>query len=269
MPKRPCSIVLTPDNKDILSADKFGDVYSLPLLPNSDPTATEPAPASTTETVIPPAAAAAEPTAASPNPTTAEPSRTEPTTTTTDSAPYFVSQATALTVHTQRNLKALNNQLVSATNPKAWRGTPKRVLETFERHLLLGHVSLLTAITLGHDALHRPYLLTADRDEHIRVSRGTRAQAHVVERFCMGHEQFVNRLLVAGKGGEVLLSGGGDGEVFVWRWLEGTLLARVDLLGRVREVVPGVEKIAVTGLSLWPAGEGDGTRVVVFCERYV
>ena len=33
MPKRPCAIALTADDSQILSADKFGDVYSLPLLP--------------------------------------------------------------------------------------------------------------------------------------------------------------------------------------------------------------------------------------------
>lgn len=256
MPKRPCSIVLTPDNKDILSADKFGDVYSIPLLPTSDPTTLQPPPtAITTETSTPPPAA---PTAAAAAPTfTAAESAA--------AAAAFVSQATALTVHTARNRKALNDQYVSANNPKAWRGTPKRVLEAFERYLLLGHVSLLTAITLGHDAAARPYILTADRDEHIRVSRGTRAHAHIVERFCMGHEQFVNRLLVDGP---VLLSGGGDGEVFVWRWLEGTLVAKVDVMGRVREVVQGAEKMALTGLSFWAGGQ-EGKRVVVFCERYV
>ncbi|KAJ4417395.1 tRNA (guanine-N(7)-)-methyltransferase non-catalytic subunit trm82, partial [Neurospora sp. IMI 360204] len=40
MPKRPCALALTPDNKTILSADKFGDVFSLPLLFSpSEPTA--------------------------------------------------------------------------------------------------------------------------------------------------------------------------------------------------------------------------------------
>ncbi|CAN8099130.1 unnamed protein product [Discula destructiva] len=278
MPKRPCSIVLTPDNRDILSADKFGDVYSLPLLPSEDPstTTTQP-PATTTEAPLPPA---------SPSPAPASPATSTTTSTaavgTTDPAlGPFVPQATELTVHTARNRKALTNQLISRTNPKAWGGTPKRVAESFERHLLLGHVSLLTAIALGHhhddhaSGHRRPYIITADRDEHIRVSRGTRAQAHVVEQYCMGHEQFVNRLLVAG---ELLLSGGGDGEVFVWRWLEGALVAKADVLGMVREVVEGTEKIALTGLSRWPGGGGggggggenddnEGMRIVVICER--
>lgn len=251
MPKRPCSIVIAPDTKDILSADKFGDVYALPLLPSSAPSSTLAAPS-------PAASAAAAPPTRSATPDAA-------------AAPLgpFVPQASTLTVHTARNRKALNDQLVSRTHPKALAGgTPKRAPAAFERHLLLGHVSLLTAIALGRDAAaRRPYILTADRDEHIRVSRGTRAQAHVVERYCMGHEHFVNRLLVAG---ELLLSGGGDAEVFVWRWLEGTLVGKVDVLGRVREVVGGVERIALTGLSSWAEGaEEEGARIVVICERYV
>lgn len=251
MPKRPCSITLTQGNTDILSADKFGDVYAIPLLPNEESTTPQPAP----ETASPPPLLAGQ---ATPDPSMPNP----------DGSP-FTPQATSLTVHTARNRKALNDQLISRTNPKAWGGTPKRAPTTFERHLLLGHVSLLTAIALGHDSAQRPYIITADRDEHIRVSRGTRAQAHVVERYCMGHEQFVNKLLIAGKEGQLLLSGGGDSDVCVWRWLEGSLLARADVLGRVREVVGGTKKIALTGLSSWAGGEEKGTRIVVICERYV
>ncbi|KAG9924666.1 hypothetical protein KCU98_g21591, partial [Aureobasidium melanogenum] len=35
MPKRPCAVLVTPDNKTILCGDKFGDVYSLPLFPSA------------------------------------------------------------------------------------------------------------------------------------------------------------------------------------------------------------------------------------------
>lgn len=270
MPKRPCSIVLTPDNKDILAADKFGDVYSLPLIPSDN----EPSQATATTTAAP-----AQETASSPAPgdATASPSPApEPTTTTTTTTntaaisnnKHFTPQATPLTVHTKRNRRALLDQQVSLTNPKAMGGTPKRVNEVFERHLLLGHVSLLTAIALGHDEQGRRYIITADRDEHIRVSRGTREQAHVIERYCLGHEEFVHRLLIPEGGkGDVLISAGGDEDVFVWRWREGTLLGRADLIGRVKKVVEGVEKIAVTGLCCWPGNDGKETRIAMICER--
>lgn len=244
MPKRPCSVVLTPDNKDIFAADKFGDVYSLPLLPKDDPTA------NTGDAPSTPAPA--------PTPT-----------------PAFQPQASELTVHTKRNRQALIDQQISRTNPKALRGSPRRVDAVFERHLLLGHVSLLTAVALARDEQDRPYIITADRDEHVRVSRGTHEQAHVIEAYCLGHEHFVNRICVpecagAGAMGQLLVSAGGDAEVFVWRWRTGKLLARTDLLGAVKSVVPAATKLAVTSLCCWPEADGEAkqTRIVVGCERY-
>lgn len=256
MPKRPCSVVLTPDKKDILAADKFGDVYSLPLLPSEVPSqAQPPKEEEAAAAVVAASSPAPAPTSASPPP----PSTTAP-------VARFKPQATELTVHTKRNLQALRDQQIARSNLG---GTPRRVVDTFERHLLLGHVSLLTAIALGSDEQGRPYIITADRDEHVRVSRGTREQAHVVEAFCLGHEEFVNRIMVPEGMGELLVSAGGDEEVFVWRWKEGRLVARTDLLGPVREIVPGAAKVAVTGLCCWSGGETQGTRIVVGCERYV
>lgn len=248
MPKRPCSIVITPDNQDILSADKFGDVYSLPLLPSPD---WKPETAAATAAIV----------AASPS--SADTSEFKP-------------QATELTVHTKRNRQALLDQQISRTNPKAQRGSQKKVeAEPFERYLLLGHVSLLTAVALGHDEDdqgqgqgRRRYILTADRDEHIRVSRGTREQSYVIENFCLGHDDFVNRLCIPDGMGQLLVSAGGDPDVFVWRWKEGRLLAKAPLLQAVKEVVPQANKVAVTGLCCWPADSAEeGVRIVAICER--
>lgn len=331
MPKRPCSVVISPDNQDILSADKFGDVYSLPLIQSPD--------------WKPNASSSATAAAAAPSPATEETAVTTTiatTTTTDDQDQPFKPQATELTVHTKRNRQALVDQQISRTNPKAQRGTPRRVeAEPFERYLLLGHVSLLTAVALGfdyddddddeennHNHSHnhpandtdtttttmtkkntprkrRPYILTADRDEHIRVSRGTRDQVHVIEHFCLGHDEFVNRLCIPSFGhpsspspsspsfdgdGSLLVSAGGDPDLFVWRWRRGQLLCKTPLLDVVRKTTEeevASNKVAVTGLCEWAfssssssssstittttAGEGGGesTRIVVICERYV
>ncbi|KUI66780.1 tRNA (guanine-N(7)-)-methyltransferase non-catalytic subunit trm82 [Cytospora mali] len=251
MPKRPCSIVFTLDSQSILSADKFGDVYSLPLTPSDN--------------VPVPRSKEASPAAPSPAPASPSPAP--------DKSAYKP-QANELTVHTKRNRQALIDQQLSVNNPSRNRGgTQKTEAPTFELTLLLGHVSLLTAVALGRDAQGRPYIITADRDEHIRVSRGTKEQAHVIETFCLGHEDFVNRLCIPDEDGfgDLLVSGGGDTDLFVWRWREGNLLARTPLLKVVKEVVPEAGKIAVSGLLCWtgrPAeSEEKGVTILAICER--
>jgi tRNA (guanine-N(7)-)-methyltransferase subunit TRM82 len=51
-------------------------------------------------------------------------------------------------------------------------------------HLILGHTSMLTTFTLTPD---ERYIITADRDEHIRVS--WYPQGFNIERFCLGHQK--------------------------------------------------------------------------------
>jgi len=50
--------------------------------------------------------------------------------------------------------------------------------------LILGHTSLLTAFLLSPDETH---IITADRDEHIRVSWFP--QGYTIESFCLGHKK--------------------------------------------------------------------------------
>ena len=52
--------------------------------------------------------------------------------------------------------------------------------------LILGHTSPITALFLTGD---ERYVVTSDRDEHIRISRYP--QGEIVERFLMGHKQSV------------------------------------------------------------------------------
>lgn len=51
------------------------------------------------------------------------------------------------------------------------------------------------------------YILTADRDEKIRVSWA--AAPHSIESFCLGHTEFVSRILVVPDHAELLLSSSG------------------------------------------------------------
>ncbi|CAG8893196.1 unnamed protein product [Penicillium egyptiacum] len=191
MPKKLSALTLTPDENNILTGDKFGDVYTFPLIPSGEYVKAQ-APAK-----------AYEP------------------------------SATNLTVHTKRNLESLEQQMrqaaLSKTNPA------ERVALNFEHQLIIGHVSLLTeliSVTRPADTTvgKRSYILTADRDEHIRVSRGV-PQAHVIEQFCFGHTSFVSSLCVPSFEPKVLISGGGDNYLLVWDWLENEILQKVQLPG--------------------------------------
>lgn len=76
--------------------------------------------------------------------------------------------------------------------------------------LVLGHTSIVTAVLMT--PAPRARLFTADRDEHIRVSRFP--AGHVIEKFLLGHRRYVSALhLVHGK---TLVSGGGDSALFIW-----------------------------------------------------
>jgi tRNA (guanine-N(7)-)-methyltransferase subunit TRM82 len=219
MPKRPCAIAFTPDGADILSADKFGDVYSLPLL--VDP--------KREEGFLAAQKAALE-------------------------AKDYVPAATELTVHSRANRKALESQLQQAKE--------KRVAKTkeplsFLHKVLLGHVSMLTDMLVTtvrpSEEVQKPrtYILTADRDEHIRISRGP-PQAYVIEGYCLGHHEFVNNLCLAEPG--VLVSGGGDQELLVWDWLDRKVLNRINIINAVKRALLHVRKVPES-----PGQEGEET----------
>ncbi|KAK2073083.1 hypothetical protein P8C59_007392 [Phyllachora maydis] len=111
-----------------------------------------------------------------------------------------------------RNLRALLDQRKAVLQP-----SEKPAAASFEHTLLLGHVSMLTGITHATDPhTGRPYIITADRDEHLRVSRGVLSQAHVIEGFCFGHDEFISRICIPPASPELLLSAGGDDEIYLW-----------------------------------------------------
>ncbi|KAI0306130.1 WD40-repeat-containing domain protein [Multifurca ochricompacta] len=114
--------------------------------------------------------------------------------------------------------------LKTATPPPA----PSREADTLTSHespsggtLILGHTSLLTAFLLTSDETH---IITADRDEHIRVSWFP--QGYVIESFCLGHKKFVSALHIPRDpiAHDILVSGGGDPVLKVWDWRAGRRL---------------------------------------------
>lgn len=229
MPKRPCAILVTPDNQTIICGDKFGDVYSLPLHPMAETEAIE----------LP------QPEAES-------------------KVKAFTPTATVLTVHSARNRKALESQM----KQKDLHSKTKEPLK-FQHQLLLGHVSMLTDVlfaTSETDGQARGFIITSDRDEHIRISRGP-PHAYVIERYCLGHKEFISKLSVLPSTG-ILVSGGGDDWLGFWNWQTGELMRRYDIKSALRgllEKANNVEasgedrNIAVSGLWSVPSNPESGS----------
>ncbi|KAL2834058.1 hypothetical protein BJY01DRAFT_224607 [Aspergillus pseudoustus] len=226
MPKRPCSITFM-DKNDILLGDKFGDVYSMPLIPSAEPR-------------VPKASGQQKKQIA----------------------------ATNLTVHTRRNLKSLEMQKEQAAKKAEKAQQAEQAQEptdgpAFEHQLLLGHVSLLTDVAFvslpspdSSSARKRGYILSADRDEHIRVSRGP-PQAHVTENYCLGHTSFISSLCIPEWAPEILISGGGDPYLLVWSWTAGQILHKVPLVNEI----PEAEEVAVRGIYTSSLGSDSSSLI--------
>ena len=231
MPKRLCAIALTNSQNTILAGDKFGDVYALPLHPSSDPL------------VIPPAKPQLE------------------------ALKPFKPSASELTVHTKGNREALRQQQLQKAAP------PKKQEPTFEHQLILGHVSTLTDLAVGIDDSNgiREYILTGDRDEHIRVSRGI-PQAHIIHNYCLRHTEFVSRLCMVPEQPQLLISGGGEPSLRIFDWLSGTIVAETDLEKSIEQFVTNSpfgdlpessDKRAVSCIQALHVGGGDDREEVV------
>ena len=221
MPKRVCAIVA--HGEKIIVGDKFGDVYELPLFETQTETSDqEKAP------II-------------------------------EELPAFKPAASEFTVHTKGNREALRQQQALKASK------PKKEGPSFEHKLILGHVSLLTDLTLAHESVlangttqQRTYVLTSDRDEHIRVSRGP-PQSHIIENYCLGHKEFVTELCIPPWSPMHLISGSGEPSLKVFTWKTGELIQ--DLLAKesVMEAFRGcLARHAKAGaklgvLGIWPA----------------
>ncbi|EKM50183.1 uncharacterized protein PHACADRAFT_153621 [Phanerochaete carnosa HHB-10118-sp] len=98
--------------------------------------------------------------------------------------------------------------------------------------LVLGHTSLLTSFILTED---EKFVISADRDEHIRVSWFP--QGYVIERFCLGHNKFVSAVHIPKFSPSTLISGGGDPELKLWDWMSGECLGDIFVLETVEPFI--------------------------------
>ncbi|KAG8730808.1 tRNA (guanine-N(7)-)-methyltransferase non-catalytic subunit trm82, partial [Ceratobasidium sp. 428] len=98
-----------------------------------------------------------------------------------------------------------------------------------EGTLVLGHVSIVTAFILTPD---EKLIVSADRDEHVRVS--WYPDGWDVEKYCMGHKKFISALEIPTSVPQILISGGGDPELYIWDYRAGKLLTRIPVWEKVR-----------------------------------
>jgi len=97
-----------------------------------------------------------------------------------------------------------------------------------EGQLLLGHLSMLLDLRVSLDS---KYVITADRDEKIRVS--SFPNSYNIHNYCLGHGDFVTSLGILSD--DLVLSGSGDGTVRVWRFLGGIEVAKREVCNDVEE----------------------------------
>lgn len=66
------------------------------------------------------------------------------------------------------------------------------------------------------------YIVTADKDAKIRVSKFPASE--LIQAYCLGHTEFLNRILILRSEPRLLISGGADGTLRLWDWEAGSEL---------------------------------------------
>lgn len=91
---------------------------------------------------------------------------------------------------------------------------------------ILGHVSMLSDVLVA-SYNNKKYILTGDRDEHIRISNFPKA--YVINNWLWGHREFVSSMHIPSYDPSILISGGGDEYLCVWTWFDSKLLKKIQL----------------------------------------
>ncbi|KAJ2064763.1 hypothetical protein GGI17_000739 [Coemansia sp. S146] len=91
--------------------------------------------------------------------------------------------------------------------------------------LLLGHVSNLCTIDFSFN--ERPYVLTCDRDEKLRVSKYP--NSYNIQSFGMGHTEFITSVAPARFALDNAVTASGDGTLRLWDMPTGELVQTVEM----------------------------------------
>ncbi|XP_078214926.1 tRNA (guanine-N(7)-)-methyltransferase non-catalytic subunit WDR4 isoform X7 [Callithrix jacchus] len=125
--------------------------------------------------------------------------------------------------------------------------------------LELGHLSMLLDVAVSPDDC---FILTADRDEKIRVSWA--AAPHSIESFCLGHTEFVSRISMVPTQPGLLLSSSGDGTLRLWEYRSGRQLHCCHLASLQEPVDPQApQRLAASRIAFWC----QENCVALLCDR--
>uniref|UniRef100_UPI0037E91C71 tRNA (guanine-N(7)-)-methyltransferase non-catalytic subunit wdr4 n=1 Tax=Semicossyphus pulcher TaxID=241346 RepID=UPI0037E91C71 len=130
-----------------------------------------------------------------------------------------------------------------------------------EGELKMGHLSMLLAVTVSPD---NKFIITADRDEKIRVSH--LRSPYNIQSFCLGHQQFVSSLLIPAGHPHWLLSGSGDGTVKLWEFESGRKLQSCDLSDLEETPQKDADK-QKKPTACRMTSSPDARQVAVLCDR--
>lgn len=95
--------------------------------------------------------------------------------------------------------------------------TDPTVVDDSKLKPILGHVSMLTCVQNAVDENNKEVIMTADRDEHIRISYFPKS--YVIRKVLFGHREFISCFVLPNWcDGKVLVSAGGDPYICTWLW---------------------------------------------------
>ncbi|KAI8083128.1 WD40-repeat-containing domain protein [Halteromyces radiatus] len=97
---------------------------------------------------------------------------------------------------------------------------------------IVGHVSMLTDVILSDD---EKYVITADRDEHIRVSRFP--NGYNIENYCLGHTDVVTVIRLLPWNVNMMVSAGGDNTIRTWDFVKGAQIQSLNYLDYIKQYV--------------------------------
>lgn len=172
MLKKVNAMQITSDGTSYVIADKFGDVYAFPL---SGHASSLPSPPTATFANI------------APSTSTSAPAPAESASTSNADPPAIGS------LEQRRQASAAGKRKKGDVKNPEWRHVDPRISSLAP---VLGHVSLLTAVLVCNvkvgEGKERQLVITADRDEHIRVSRWP--QGWEIEGFLLGQKKCVGHI---------------------------------------------------------------------------